>query len=92
MKSAYELAMEKLEKNEPSFKLSDEQRQRIAEIDEKFKAKIAERETFLDSKISEARAAQNLQDVEELEDQRRREIAGLKEDCELQKDKVRNES
>ena len=39
MKSAYELAMERLEESEPSVKISDEQRDEIAAIDEKFKKK-----------------------------------------------------
>jgi RPA family protein len=33
MKSAYELAMERLEKKAPSLALTDEQKQQIAEID-----------------------------------------------------------
>ena len=41
MKSAYELAMERLQKSAPQVKLSDEQRAQIAEIDNKFEAKIA---------------------------------------------------
>ena len=43
MKSAYELAMERLEKKAPSVALTDEQKQQIAEIDSTFKARIAER-------------------------------------------------
>lgn len=91
MKSAYELAMEKLEASAPTAKLNDAQRAEIADIDQKFKAKIAERETFLQSKIAEARTAgeHGAVEVQELEDQLRREVAGLREDCELQKEKVR---
>ena len=33
MKSAYELAMERLEKTSPSISLSDEQKKEIAEVD-----------------------------------------------------------
>ena len=43
MKSAYELAMERLEaQNGPSKKLTDAQKAEIAEIDTRFDAKIAE--------------------------------------------------
>lgn len=43
MKSAYELAMERLaEDSGPSKSLTDEQRERIAEIDRKFDARVAE--------------------------------------------------
>ena len=47
MKSAYELAMERLEKSAPSAKVTDEQRTALAEIDSTYKARIAEREVFL---------------------------------------------
>ena len=46
MKSAYELAMERLEKQSPAAKVTDEQRHALAEIDATYKAKIAEREVF----------------------------------------------
>lgn len=92
MKSAYELAMEKLEASAPTAKLTDSQRAEIAELDQKFKAKIAERETFLQAKIAEARTAgeHGAVEVQELEDQLRREVAGLREDAEMQKEKIRN--
>ena len=54
MKSAYELAMERLEKKAPSVALTDEQKQQIAEIDSTFKARIAEKELFLKDQISKA--------------------------------------
>ncbi len=56
MKSAYELAMERLEKQSPAVKVTDEQRQALAEIDATYKAKIAEREVFLASQITKAAA------------------------------------
>ena len=54
MKSAYELAMERLEKQSPSAKVTDEQRAAIAEIDSTYKARIAEREVFLQSQLQKA--------------------------------------
>ena len=47
MKSAYELAMERLEKDSPVTALSDEQKAAIAEIDSLYQSKIAEKEVFL---------------------------------------------
>ena len=44
MKSAYELAMERLEKKTPSVALTNEQKQQIAEIESTYKARIAEKE------------------------------------------------
>ena len=46
MKSAYELAMERMGGGDEK-PLTDQQKEQIAEIDSKFKAKIAERKIFL---------------------------------------------
>ncbi len=89
MKSAYELAMERLDNSEPQAKLTDEQRTEIAGIDDKFKAKIAERELFLDDLIAKAAAKGDYLEHAELETQKVREIAGLKADCEAAKEKAR---
>jgi len=51
MKTAYELAMERLATTEPERKLTDKQKKALAEIDSTYRAKVAERETFLGSKI-----------------------------------------
>lgn len=49
MKSAYELAMERMGGGEDK-PLTDEQKEKIAEIDSKYKAKIAERKIFIEKK------------------------------------------
>lgn len=90
MKSAYELAMERLEEREPQAKITDEQREQIAAIDEKFRAKIAEREVFLTDLIVKAQESGNFMEIPELETQKVREIASLKKECEFEKDKVRS--
>lgn len=55
MKSAYELAMERLEKERgPSRKLSDDQKASIAEIDKRFAARSAEAKLRADSEIAGA--------------------------------------
>jgi len=46
MKTAYELAMERLASKEPERKLTPEQKKKLAEVDETYRAKIAERETL----------------------------------------------
>lgn len=92
MKSAYELAMERLEKSEPQVNLTEEQKARIAEIDDKFKAKIAEREVFLDDLIAKATGAGNFAELAEVETQKAREVAALRQECEEEKEKVRNAS
>jgi len=85
MKSAYELAMEKLEHSNPQPKLSDKQRQLIAEIDDKFKAKIAEKELFLDGQITKVMESGQYQEVPALKEQRAREIQRLRNECEKEK-------
>ena len=90
MKRAYELAMERLNQSEPKIKLTDEQREQLAAIDEKFKAKIAERELFLTDLIKKATAEGNFVELQELETQKTREIASLKEDCESEKERIRS--
>jgi hypothetical protein len=89
MKSAYELAMERLEKAAPSVSLTDEQKKEIAEIDSSFKAKIAEREVFLKDQIARAQAGGKFEEIEALEKQLAADLRRLQEDCELKKEKLR---
>ncbi len=89
MKSAYELAMERLEKKAPSLALTDEQKQQIAEIDSTFKARIAEKELFLKDQITKALAAGKHEEAESLQKQLSIDIRRLQEDAEAKKEKLR---
>ncbi len=89
MKSAYELAMERLEKKSPSVALTEEQKQQIAEIDSTFKASIAERELFLKDQISKAHIAGDADEAESLQKQLAIELRRLQEDAEEKKEKLR---
>jgi hypothetical protein len=89
MKSAYELAMERLEQKTPSVKLTAEQKEQIAEIDSRYKARIAEKELFLKGKIAEVQTSGNFSEVEELEKQLAAELRRLQSDCEEKKEKLR---
>jgi hypothetical protein len=89
MKSAYELAMERLQKSSPSATLTAEQKAELAEIDSSFKAKIAERKIFLTDEIKKAVAAGKFDDVESLEKQLTADVLRLQEDCEQKKEKLR---
>jgi len=89
MKSAYELAMERLEKSTPSLALTAEQKTQIAEIDSKFKARIAERELFLKGEIAKAQGAGNAEEAKSLQKQLVIDIRRLHEDAEGQKEKLR---
>lgn len=89
MKSAYELAMERLQKSAPSVSLNDEQKAQLADIDSSFQAKIAERELFLKDQIAKARTTGSLDEAESLEKQLAIDVRRLREDCEAKKEKLR---
>lgn len=91
MKSAYELAMERLEKEDPdsSVSLTDEQKEALAEIDRKFQAKIAEREVFLNKQLLEARKKGEREAMQQLETQLRNERLRLQDEREAAKEKIR---
>jgi hypothetical protein len=89
MKSAYELAMERLQKSSPTITLTAEQKAELAEIDSSFKAKIAEKKIFLTDQIKKAVAAGKFDEVESLEKQLTADVRRLQEDCEHKKEKLR---
>ncbi|HSH38877.1 MAG TPA: hypothetical protein VK993_08830 [Chthoniobacterales bacterium] len=89
MKSAYELAMARLEKSAPSVVLNAEQKQQIADIDSTYKARIAEKELFLKDEIRKARMSGAMDEAESLEKQLAVEVRRLQEDCEAKKEKLR---
>jgi len=89
MKSAYELAMERLEKASPSLSLTEDQKKEISEVDSVYRAKIAEQELFLKNQIRNAQTARKLEEVESLEKQLASEIKRLQNECEAKKEKLR---
>ena len=89
MKSAYELAMERLEKTAPTVELTDAQKAQIAEIESIYKARIAEKGLFLQGKIKEAGLSGTFEELEKLEKQLATELRRLQQDCEEKKAKVR---
>ncbi|MDB4720538.1 hypothetical protein OAF65_02380 [Verrucomicrobiales bacterium] len=89
MKSAYELAMERLEKESPQESLTEEQKKLISEIEKKCSAKIAEREVFLRSKIKESLSEGQFEEAEQIEDELSRELKSLRMRCESEKEEVR---
>ena len=89
MKSAYELAMERLEKQQPAVKLTEAQKLEIAEIESAYKAKVAEKEVFLKDQIKKEIESGKYDEVEALEKQLAFELRRLNEDCESKKEKVR---
>ena len=89
MKSSYELAMERLQKVSPSLSLSEEQKKELAEIDSKYRARIAEKELFLRDQIRKAQAQGKADEIDSLEKQLASDVRRLAEECEAAKEKLR---
>ncbi len=89
MKSAYELAMERLQQTSPSLSLTEEQKKELAEIDSKYRAKIAEKELFLRDQIRKAQTEGKADDIDSLERQLASDVRRLQEECEASKEKMR---
>jgi hypothetical protein len=89
MKSAYELAMERLERQSPSKQLSAKQKSEIAEIESTYRARIAERELLLNGEIAKSQAAGKPDEVESLQKQLAMDTRRLNEECETKKAKAR---
>src|ERR1700745_3641884 len=89
MKSAYELAMERLQKASPSLSLTDKQKEELAELDSKYRAKIAEKELFLKDQIRKAQTEGKTEDIDSLRKQLASEVRRFQEECEAAKKKLR---
>ncbi len=89
MKSAYELAMERLQKQAPTSKLTAAKKEKISDLDALYKAKRAEKELFLKGEIAKAQAAGDYDSIDQLQQQLARELKRLDDDCEEKKEKVR---
>lgn len=90
MKSAYELAMERLAKSDPAAKpLSAEQKARLADVDKVYQGKIAEREIFLKQQLTAALAEHNFEEADKIRKQISAEKARLEEEREDEKERIR---
>ncbi len=88
MKSAYELAMERLNKQSPAAKLTHAQKKKIAELESRCKAKIADREIFLKGEITRALDKGDYAALESLEKQLVYDRKSLQAELEESKEKV----
>jgi hypothetical protein len=92
MKSAYELAIERLQAADPvaTPALTPAQKKQLAEIDVRYKAKLAEREIFLRQQLAQVEGdPAKADEAEKILRQIRSERAVLEEDCEEEKNRVR---
>jgi hypothetical protein len=89
MKSAYELAMERLAKQSPTVTLTDEQKREIADIESRARARIAEREIFLKGELERAAASGDFEALAQLERQMASERKAIEAEAEEKKEAVR---
>jgi hypothetical protein len=89
MKSAYELAMERLNKKSPAVKVTDKQKQELAEIDSKYAAKYAERELLLKEEMNKAVAKGDYEALGQLEKQLVSDRKSIEAEKEEKKEKIR---
>ena len=89
MKSAFELAMERLEKESPTQELTDEQKAKLAELSRVYEAKIADREVFLNGEMEKAEAAGEFEQIEQLNKQLASERKVLEAELEVKKNELR---
>jgi len=85
MKSAYELAMSRLEKTSPAVTLTDDQKACLADVDREIDAKIAEKKIFLEDQLAKA----SFHEQDEIRRQLVSELARLEEKREREKNKIR---
>lgn len=90
MKTAYELAMERLNRAAPSAKLNDAQKKEMAELDSQYAAKIAGREIAMKGEMARVAAAGDAEKVELLRQQWADERKKLQAELEEKKDAVRH--
>lgn len=86
MKSAFELAMERL--GEPIKELTEEQKAAISEVESKYKAKLAEAEIARDERI--AKAGGDVQETEQTRQDYVVEVASINSRLERAKEEIRN--
>jgi hypothetical protein len=92
MKSAYELAMERLNKQSPQAKVTDKQKKEIAELESIFAAKIAEREIHFKGEAIKAEMSGDFETAEKARQQLVHERKKLQSDLEDKKERVRSGS
>jgi hypothetical protein len=90
MKSAYELAMERLNKTTPTVKLSAAQKQEIAALESEYAAKLAAREIAMKDEM--AKVADDPEKEGTLREQLALDRKKLQAELEAKKERVRQDA
>ncbi|HTH49434.1 MAG TPA: hypothetical protein VMB21_18095 [Candidatus Limnocylindria bacterium] len=91
MKSAYELAMERLGQTTPVRKLSADQKARLADLESLYQSKIAQAELAFHQALRTSEDAGDFRKAEKLRTEFASDRQKLEAEREAKKDKVRNE-
>ena len=89
MKSAYELAMERLQKQAPTKSLTAAQTAEIADLESLYKSRIAQLEISIGDDIQAAQASEAYDKVDELKSRLVQQRSRLEEEREEKKERVR---
>ena len=89
MKTSYELAMERLAKQAPAVTLSPGQKDEIAQLEAKYKARVAERELAASGEIEKAEASGEVEAADKVRQQLANDRRKLQEELEAKKEAVR---
>lgn len=89
MKTAYELAMERLNQAAPAVKLTAAQKKQLAELDAKYAATIAGREIAMQSEIAKVTQSGDMEKAEVVRQQWVKERQSLQAELEEKKERVR---
>ena len=89
MKSSYELAMERLNKQSAPTKITAAQKKELAELDSRYAAKIAEREIFLKGELEQAAGKGDFEAYAQIEKQLVSERKKFQAELEEKKEQVR---
>ena len=92
MKSAYELAMERLDEQQGSTaELTENQKERVAEVKKRRDAKLAEQHIMYEQHILEAKQRADAEALRNLNDEFVRDNQRIQEDADEEIDTIRNQ-
>ena len=89
MKSAYEKALERFGQLKIE-KLTDDQKQQLAELDALYKSKLAERELMLENEKNKAIEVGDFEKYQQVEAQLISERKRIKKELEIKKEEIRS--
>ena len=89
MKSAYDLAMERLNKQSPAHKVTAAQKAQLADLDSLYKSRIADREILVKGQLKKAAEKRDVEAYEQLEKQLVSDRKTLNTELEEKKELVR---